>query len=1062
MIRASGHVIRHTGRLLHFTMAMAIGLLVASSLVLAGLAYRLSTGPINVNWVSVVHGDAFIIDGAIGLSFEHIALAWEGFHGGVGSPLDLRLSNVVLTDPQGHRLLDARRALLTLSLRGMLAGHLIPRRLELDDGRVTVTREPGGSFNLGETVATATAPDDHQAKPAADVQSVLRAFVHPAAIDNGPGEPGQLVRVRLRNFDLIVQDKQVGLTWKATGSELDLSRRRSGEVIGSARVPFALGDQSAEVTFGLNLPRYADGQIEATLSTIQPGMIGELAKAFPVLATVDAPLSLHAAIELDTSLTPLTGRAEITVGAGRFNLAAGHVPVHGGLVTVSATPEQVSIESAHFSLPSAKAGATADLSLHGSVLREAERLTVSAAATLDRLDLTDLAQLWPEGTGGGARPWVIQNVPTGTVSHATVSVTAESATDLHDLILTKASGDLDADNASIAWLDQVPPIEHAKIHLHLVDPDKLVISVPSGRQRISKGGADLLLRDGQMEISGLSAPDQDARIGLHVDGSVASTVALLKEPRLHILNKRSVDLKDASGTVAATVSLQFPLENSLQADQIVFQTNAHLGNARIGKLVSGRDLSDGELDLTADKDGLGVKGQAALAAIPITVDGSIDFRAGPPSQVLEHVTVSGKTDVGQLAGLGADLRDVVGSGEIPLTAALSERRNGDATLALNADLAAVAVTLQPLAWSKPAGIPSAASAALLLSHDRLAAIPNITVDGKTFSLDASANCVDGNVREVSIGRAWFGRTDLHGSISLPAGGPIGVVLSGPEIDLSARLEGDHTVAETAQGEPPAKSPDWNLEAHFDRALLANGEAAKTVSMKMKTADGVMRLLDLTGQLTPGDAFAVRVGPASGVRRLTVDTADAGAFLRASGLTTAVRSGRLSVTGAYDDTSKTRPLAGTARIDDSRIVGAPVMGKVLQAMTLYGVADLLGGPGIGATRIVVPFRYDQKQLRITDGRLFSASLGLTAQGLIDLSSNRVSIGGTIVPAYFFNSMLGYIPFVGKLFSPEAGGGLFAARFSVDGPFSDPTVSVNPLSVLTPGFLRGLFDVGAKSH
>jgi len=194
----------------------------------------------------------------------------------------------------------------------------------------------------------------------------------------------------------------------------------------------------------------------------------------------------------------------------------------------------------------------------------------------------------------------------------------------------------------------------------------------------------------------------------------------------------------------------------------------------------------------------------------------------------------------------------------------------------------------------------------------------------------------------------------------------------------------------------------------------------------------------------------------------VETTDAGAFLRASGLTTAVRSGRLSVTGAYDDTSKSHSLTGTARIDDSRIVGAPVMGKVLQAMTLYGVADLLGGPGIGATRIVVPFRYDQKQLRITDGRLFSASLGLTSEGLIDLSTNRMSMTGTIVPAYFFNSMLGYIPFVGKLFSPEAGGGLFAARFSIEGSFGDPAVSVNPLSVLTPGFLRGLFDIGTKAH
>jgi hypothetical protein len=55
------------------------------------------------------------------------------------------------------------------------------------------------------------------------------------------------------------------------------------------------------------------------------------------------------------------------------------------------------------------------------------------------------------------------------------------------------------------------------------------------------------------------------------------------------------------------------------------------------------------------------------------------------------------------------------------------------------------------------------------------------------------------------------------------------------------------------------------------------------------------------------------------------------------------------------------------------------------------------------------------------------------------------------------MLGQLPLVGKLFSPEAGGGVFAARFALKGPAGDPTVSINPISALTPGFLRDIFGV-----
>ena len=66
-------------------------------------------------------------------------------------------------------------------------------------------------------------------------------------------------------------------------------------------------------------------------------------------------------------------------------------------------------------------------------------------------------------------------------------------------------------------------------------------------------------------------------------------------------------------------------------------------------------------------------------------------------------------------------------------------------------------------------------------------------------------------------------------------------------------------------------------------------------------------------------------------------------------------------------------------------------------------------------------------------------------------------GTIVPAYFFNSLLGNLPIIGRLFSPEAGGGLFAATFRARGPAEDADITINPLAALTPGFLRGLFGL-----
>jgi uncharacterized protein YhdP len=103
----------------------------------------------------------------------------------------------------------------------------------------------------------------------------------------------------------------------------------------------------------------------------------------------------------------------------------------------------------------------------------------------------------------------------------------------------------------------------------------------------------------------------------------------------------------------------------------------------------------------------------------------------------------------------------------------------------------------------------------------------------------------------------------------------------------------------------------------------------------------------------------------------------------------------------------------------------------------------------------PFRLTDDSLAIDDARAFSSSLGLTVKGQINLDEQVIDMQGTIVPAYFFNSLLGHIPLVGKLFSPERGGGVFAASYTVRGALDDPQVSVNPLAALTPGFLRGLF-------
>jgi len=56
----------------------------------------------------------------------------------------------------------------------------------------------------------------------------------------------------------------------------------------------------------------------------------------------------------------------------------------------------------------------------------------------------------------------------------------------------------------------------------------------------------------------------------------------------------------------------------------------------------------------------------------------------------------------------------------------------------------------------------------------------------------------------------------------------------------------------------------------------------------------------------------------------------------------------------------------------------------------------------------------------------------------------------------NSALGAIPILGKVLIGRQGEGVVGITFAVKGSLDDPTVLVNPISVMTPGIFRQIFD------
>ena len=97
--------------------------------------------------------------------------------------------------------------------------------------------------------------------------------------------------------------------------------------------------------------------------------------------------------------------------------------------------------------------------------------------------------------------------------------------------------------------------------------------------------------------------------------------------------------------------------------------------------------------------------------------------------------------------------------------------------------------------------------------------------------------------------------------------------------------------------------------------------------------------------------------------------------------------------------------------------------------------------------------------VGEGVMWGREIGGTIYGSMDYGRDRIDMSGTFVPAYGLNNAFSKIPVLGFLLTGNKNEGLFAVPFRITGRASVPSVSVNPIAAVSPGFLRKIFDFQA---
>jgi hypothetical protein len=256
--------------------------------------------------------------------------------------------------------------------------------------------------------------------------------------------------------------------------------------------------------------------------------------------------------------------------------------------------------------------------------------------------------------------------------------------------------------------------------------------------------------------------------------------------------------------------------------------------------------------------------------------------------------------------------------------------------------------------------------------------------------------------------------------------------------------------------PSEDADDLTVDAKVKTLIGFNQATLSDASVGVQSRGGTVGKATLEGVLDSG-GISLSYADSGDQAELRVNSGDAGSVFRFIDIYNRIAGGRLTMTGRRAGANA--PFSGIFDVLNFRIVGEPSMARLVSATN---------GTGPQATRTGVDpnnVAFDRMRLDYTkrgsivvidDAILRGASVGATFNGTLDLAKQTVSLAGTYLPAYAFNNLFGKLPIIGLALGGGSNGGLIGVTFKVAGRLDAPSLMINPLSAITPGIFRKIFE------
>ncbi len=658
---------------------------------------------------------------------------------------------------------------------------------------------------------------------------------------------------------------------------------------------------------------------------------------------------------------------------------------------------------------------------------------------LDKINFGQILKLWPRNLAPKTYEWLKQYLKTAEVNNANISLNLNLASfaagnpleenDLHV--------NIPISNATLQYPEASPEISNISGVVDIFT-NKIHINLASGNVLSSQ------LKNFAVDITGLAGNDILLTIKGEISGPVQDSIDLAY---IHT-EKENSNFKNLEGGSQSNIEISLPYrEEGIKSEDINITVESKISDLK-ALLFDKYPISNGSLKAELKNKILYLTGTATYANdTPIKIEHTEFLQPVTPSDKASKTKIEFSIPKQYAKKEGYDIEDIIGGDKISAKLIIIKDQNQKTEMEINSNLKNNSLNFEKVGIKKDVGEPGSITFKLEPSNGGYTVkqykltIPELSSEG-SIQMDKNFRVLSITSNKTLIKESLFGFIYKNNTKSDY------LLLKGEEADLSKVK-----FSNLFQNSSTKRNKGFILETKLKRIKLKSNVILNSPRLDVKCNQSSCDSLTFSGNIGSGDKLEANLNyPA-----FNIDSTNAGKLISALGISSNVVNGSLKLIGNY---SSKDVFNGTLSMSNYHLKHTPILAKLISLSSLTtasGIINLMQGKGIFFDELNCSFNYNSGIITLNKCVQKGHVLTILTNGTIDLNKNYMDISGTLIPANIINSIVDNIPLIGSPISGGKDSGIIGTNFSLKGSMDGdgPSAFVNPLSILTPGFLRNIF-------